>query len=284
MVRHEPLSGPVRVLGTPDLSAAVRVLGVRPLENVFVASRIRQGGLEAFTLGCDVWGYEDGGELRSILHHGANLVPVNADDDALDAYAAALGPRRRCASIVGEASMALGLWRRLAAAWPAVWGNPREVRAHQPLLVITGPPQVAPDPRVHRVGAGDVDSYFEAAVAMYTEEVGVTPLDGSNGYRWYVERLLEQGRAMGIVDQGQVVFKSDVGAATSTVCQVAGVWLRPDLRGRGLSAPAMAGVVALCLEQWQTVSLYVNDFNVRARALYRRVGFDEVGEMASILF
>jgi predicted GNAT family acetyltransferase len=32
------------------------------------------------------------------------------------------------------------------------------------------------------------------------------------------------------------------------------------------------------------VSLYVNDFNTAARAAYRRVGFDEVGQYASVLF
>ncbi len=32
------------------------------------------------------------------------------------------------------------------------------------------------------------------------------------------------------------------------------------------------------------VSLYVNDYNAPARAVYRRVGFSEVGRYASVLF
>ena len=46
----------------------------------------------------------------------------------------------------------------------------------------------------------------------------------------------------------------------------------------------MATVVNLCREQWQNVTLYVNDFNTPARALYRRVGFDEVGALATVLY
>ena len=61
-----------------------------------------------------------------------------------------------------------------------------------------------------------------------------------------------------------------------------GVWLDPDFRGRGLAAPAMATVVSLARRIVPTVSLYVNDYNLPARATYRRVGFTEVGEFATV--
>ena len=50
-----------------------------------------------------------------------------------------------------------------------------------------------------------------------------------------------------------------------------GVWLEPELRGKGLSAPAMAAVVQLARTVVPTVSLYVNDYNLPARATYARV-------------
>lgn len=46
----------------------------------------------------------------------------------------------------------------------------------------------------------------------------------------------------------------------------------------------MAQVVRLCLRAYPVVSLYVNDFNTRARRLYERVGFRTVSELATVLY
>jgi uncharacterized protein len=72
---------------------------------------------------------------------------------------------------------------------------------------------------------------------------------------------------------------------TPQACQVQGVWVHPDRRGEGLSVGGMAAVVVIALADIApVVSLYVNDFNVAARAAYRRVGFTEVGTFMSVLF
>src|SRR5215212_10506952 len=96
--------GSVRVLNRNDLPAAIRLLSVNPIENVFVASRVRAAGLEQASLGCPVWGWERDGLLRSICHAGSNLVPVNAEPAALAAWAEFAGGKRMCASIIGPST------------------------------------------------------------------------------------------------------------------------------------------------------------------------------------
>jgi len=66
--------------------------------------------------------------------------------------------------------------------------------------------------------------------------------------------------------------------------QIQGVWLDPALRGRGLSEPAVAGVTEYVLADYPIACLYVNDFNTRAIRCYERVGYEQVGEFATILF
>jgi uncharacterized protein len=275
--------GSVRVLNRADLPAAIRILSTRPVENVFVASRVRSAGLEQASLGCPVWGYERDGVLRALCHAGSNLVPVNADDDAIEAWAEFAGAQRMCASIIGPSGVALALWHRLADRWGAPWSETRNVRPHQPVMAITDPPSVAPDPRVRRVTLDQWDAYTDAAVKMYTEEIGVSPMQGNPaGYRFYVRQLITSGRAFGIFEGRRAIFKADLGSVSASVCQVQGVWLDPELRGHGLAAPAMAAVVQLARSIVPTVSLYVNDYNLAARATYARVGFQEVGEFATV--
>ena len=138
---HRPSrGGSVRVLGRSDLPSAIRVLSANPVENVFVASRVRAAGLEQTSLGCPVWGYERDGALRALCHAGSNLVPVNADAGAIEAWTEFAGPQRTCASIIGPSPVALELWRRLSDRWGSGWGEVRNVRPHQPVMSISTPP------------------------------------------------------------------------------------------------------------------------------------------------
>lgn len=255
-----------------------------PIVNVFVGSRVRALGLAPGRLGAQLWGHGQGGRLESLCYSGANLVPVAATPDAIAAFAdKAIRQGRRCSSVVGPAVDVQALWGLLRPHW----GPAREVRAVQPVLATTGPPLVPPDPLVRRVRLSEADILWPACVAMFTEEVGVSPTTGDGGasYRARMEQLIRTGRAFARIENGQVVFKAEIGAVTPQACQVQGVWVRPESRGRGLAAPGMAAVVAEAVKSIApVVSLYVNDFNMPARATYRRVGFTEADRFMSVLF
>ena len=273
----------LRVLRPEDLPAVTDVLTRDPVTDVFVASRVEAVGLDPARLGGEMWGFAVDGYLESLCHAGANMVPVQAGPEAVRAFAErARRQGRRCASIVGERDAVAGMWAELAPAW----GPAREVRDPQPLMSIAGPPAVPPDPEVRRVRPHELDILVPACVAMFTEEVGISPLgaDGGASYRSRIAELVAAGRAFARIQDGRVVFKAELGSVSSAACQVQGVWVPPDLRGRGLAVPGMAAVAELAREAAPVVSLYVNDFNHAARATYRRVGFADVGRFMSVLF
>ena len=273
-----------RVLDGRDLDEVLALLDRDPVAHVFVASRIEAAGLSESRLGAQVWGYGERGRLEALCYSGANLVPLLAGPEACRAFAdRARRQGRRCSSIVGAADSVLPLGRLLEPQW----GRARAVRTAQPLMALDGPPLVAPDPDVRRVRPDELDVLLPACVAMFTEEIGVSPNAGDGGalYRARVQELVAQGRAYARIEGGRVLFKAEVGAATSSVCQVQGVWVHPTLRGQGLSEAGTAAVVDLAQrEVAPVVSLYVNDFNEAALRAYLRVGFREVGTFTSVLF
>lgn len=274
----------LRLCGAADLDDVLALLDEDPVVNAFLGARVRASGLEPWRLGGQVWAHVVDGRMDALCYAGANLVPVRAGHDALAAFAErARRQGRRCSSLVGPASMVLPLWDLLEPDW----GPARDVRPEQPLCVLDGPPAVTPDPLVRVVEPHEVDALVPACVAMYTEEVGVSPLghDGGALYRARVEELVRAGRCFARIEDGAVLFKAEVGAVTPGACQVQGVWVDPAARGRGLSVGGMAAVAELARARLApVVSLYVNSFNAPARAAYARVGFRQVGTFASVLF
>ena len=122
---------------------------------------------------------------------------------------------------------------------------------------------------------------------MFTEELAISPIgrDAGRGYRARVTELLNAGRAFARFDaQGQVEFKAEIGVLGPATAQLQGVWVRPDLRGRGIATAALAAVLADALDLAPSVSLYVNDYNTAARRLYDRLGMRQVGTLSTVLF
>ncbi len=278
-------TSPTRVLTARDGDEVLALLARDPIADVFLTSRVEAVGLHPEHLGGEIWGYSDAsGRLSALCYAGANLIPVHADADALRAFAdRARRHGRRCSSLVGPAGSVLPLWDLLRPHW----GRARDVRPSQPLLAMDADPLVDPDPAVRPVRPEEVGLLLPACIAMFTEEVGLSPVAGGGGplYRDRVSELVRTGRAFARIENGRVLFKAEVAAATRDVCQVQGVWVDPARRGQGLGTAGMAAVVALARRHVApVVSLYVNDYNVPARRSYERVGFTQVGTFASVLF
>jgi uncharacterized protein len=274
----------LRLLVDRDREEALALCDRDPVANVFVSARIRANGLDPVSLGAQVWGYYEGGRMVSACYAGANLVPIEAVPAATAAFAErARLQGRRCSSIAGRADAVRELWSHLEP----FWDRPREIRDSQPLLAISEDPLVEPDPLVRQVRRDEVGILLPASIAMFTEEVGISPIgaDGGAMYRARVTELVVSGRSFARIEGDTVVFKAEVGAVTPLACQVQGVWVPPELRNRGHAAGGMAAVVAAARRTFApVVSLYVNDFNAPARAAYQRVGFTQVGEFTSVLF
>jgi len=274
----------VRPLGVADLEEFLALAGRDPVVNVFADYRARTTSLEPRWLGGEVWGRFEDGRMRAACHVGANLVPVQATAEDARAFAErAMSKGRMASTVVGPHAAVEAFWRAVSATW----STPREIRWQQPHLEIAGPPLVAPDPQVRRTTRQDMAQLYPACVAMYTEEVGLSPETGGSGdlYRARVTQLVSRGWSFARFDEGRLVFKAEVACASPVAAQIQGVWVPPERRGEGLAESGMAAVVDIVRREIApTVSLYVNEWNEPARRAYRAVGFAETARFSTIMF
>ena len=274
---------PVRPLSGADHDAALEVCARDRVANAFVAARIVEGSLRSSP--GSLLGHWSDGELRGLVWVSANVVPVELDQDGVAAVAARIiRMRRQCASIFGPSGQVIGLWDRLGPTW----GPVRAIRAHQPLLTTRDMPSslgLPLDPDVRPARLDEVDLVLPAAEHMFTAEIGYPPYRGNDrGYRASLASLAARGHTYVVVEGGRVVFKTDIGSLALGCAQLQGVWLAPELRGRGLAVPMLASVVEqVMVGPAPLVTLYVNDYNTSARATYAHIGFREVGDFTTVL-
>lgn len=168
-----------------------------------------------------------------------------------------------------------------------------ELPAHLPAPL---KPADAPTGAFQRIGepagyarlatSADLGELLPAAAAMFTEEVGFDPIARyGDGYAARLRTLIAGQRSAIVADvNGRVIFKADAGIVNLDAAQVQGVWLHPDYRGYGLAKPFFAAAAQVLQRRYPHLSLYVNDYNARALAMYRGTGWEQIGQFSTIIF
>lgn len=275
------MTGAIKTLQVRDRQRVVEFLQRDPYENLFLLSRVDEWGIDRRRLG-RLLAFERGGDIQGLCLDGGSLFVTGNEPEALPHFVREIGRWRRCSSILGPTFPALGVFLGLSQRWRSQWGTVSNVRRNQPVMLLDGPPKVEPDPRVMRLSRQDFQSYLDASVDMYTEEIGTSPFKYGPGYETFALDRIDGGDAFGIVEKGEVIFKADLGPRHGRQVQLQGVWLKPELRGTGQSAAMLAGMLMLAQRRFPEVSLYVNDFNVPAIKTYERLGFRQVGALSTV--
>jgi predicted GNAT family acetyltransferase len=119
---------------------------------------------------------------------------------------------------------------------------------------------------------------------MVRQELEYDPRRGSPEFAAGIRQMIERKLWWVGSADGQLCFFCNVGPWCDRTVQLQGIWTPPAMRRRGLATASLAAICDRLLEVSPTLSLYVNDFNAAAIALYRRVGFEHVGDFQTLLF
>ncbi|HKR62321.1 MAG TPA: GNAT family N-acetyltransferase [Thermoanaerobaculia bacterium] len=131
----------------------------------------------------------------------------------------------------------------------------------------------------------DLDALVPACAAMHKEEVGIDPLErDAHGYRERIRELIDKRRSVIRVVDGVIVSKCEYSAVTPDAVQLMGVWTHPRYRRHGYSRALLREVCGHLFRAGKTVTLFVNDFNLPAIALYEDLGFHRIGMNRALIW
>ena len=134
-------------------------------------------------------------------------------------------------------------------------------------------------------GQGDLTDLVDASCQMQLEEtgVGVSPFDVDNFRRASLAQIAS-GRCWVLRDplDGRLMFRATVAPAAPEVAQIEGVFVPPPFRGSGVATAALGELCRRLLDRHGCVALSVGEGNAAALAVYRKLGFTDLGEYQTL--
>ena len=252
----------------PSRGQILRYCADDPVERVFLEDVARRG-LGRFT------GVEAEGRLVALCHTGANVVPSGRDCGVFADEAV----RARARMLIGEQRAVSELWEAVRGKLP----RPREDRPGQPVYKISVAPEAGAS-GLRPAVLSDLDLLVPACASAHAVELGIDPLDrDADGFRWRTRAQIEEGRSWLWVEDGVILFKSEVSAWTPQAVQLQQVWTDPEARRSGNASRGLRDLIRLLLERVPRVCLFVRADNEPAIALYETIGMEHVLDYRSVL-
>ena len=269
----------LRLLAEDDYQDALEFLQRDPLINVYLVSRLQEERMLAATQVAIV---RYNGAIVLVASLATNIVmggDPSVSDDITDSAVGLIADRilhrmLPVRAIISPSHLVETLWNALRTRIDP----PTVVRLNQPVYSLRRRLDY-PDLTLSRYATlRDLEPLVPACAAMHKEEVGIDPLErDAVGYRERIRELIEKKRSVIRVVDGRIVAKCEYSAVTNDAVQLMGVWTHPSHRRRGYSHELLREVCGHLGRKAKTVTLFVNDFNTPAIALYESLGFRQIG-------
>jgi uncharacterized protein len=276
----------LRLLADDDYRNALEFLQRDPLVNVYLLSRLID---EKAIAGTQIAIVRFNGAIVLVASLATNIVLAgdpSVSREITESAVALIGDRiltrmLPVRAIISPSHLVEGLWNAIGSRIDP----PTVVRMNQPVYALENAVGF-PDLTTSRFATlRDLDQLVPACAAMHKEEVGIDPLErDASGYRERVRELIEKKRAVIRIEGGSIATKCEFSAVTSEAVQLMGVWTHPRFRRQGLSRELLREVCGHIDRGRRVTTLFVNDFNTPAIALYESLGFHRIGMNRALIW
>jgi predicted GNAT family acetyltransferase len=276
----------IKPLGDDDAAGTLAFLRRDAMINVYLISRLLEERSAAAT---QMIAVRHNREIVAVAALATNIVlaadptaPADLTETAIALIADRIISRALpVRAIISPAPLVEMLWQHLRSRLDP----PTVVRMNQPIYAIRRRFDFPDLTEARYAHQSDLDQLVPACAAMHKEEVGIDPLERDPiGYRERVRELVDRKRSVVRVVDGRIVAKCEFSAVTNDVVQLMGVWTHSQFRRRGYAHDTLHEVCGHLFRKGKSVTLFVNDFNKPAMALYEGLGFQRIGVNRALIW
>lgn len=265
-------SAVVLPLTESERAEALAFLSARPLHTVCMSSYILDNGVVsplnrgAFYACRNIEGVLEG---VGLIGHATLIEAQN--EAALRAFAGLKQQYSASKFIRGEQEMIDRFWR-----YYSEYGHTPRMLCRELLLEQRSAQKVAgASPELIPADPGDLEDIVAINAMMVQAECGINPLEKDpEGFRQRIARRIEKKRFLVWKKSGKLVFKADVFAETPEVSYLEGIYVDPQMRGKGHGSRCLSRLGHLLLERSQSTCLLVNKQNKSLTEFYCRAGYE----------
>jgi len=131
----------------------------------------------------------------------------------------------------------------------------------------------------------DLEQVVQAQAAMAFETSGVDPLTKDPaGFRERYRRRIAKKRVWVVIEDGRLIFKTDIIADTPQAAYIEGVYVSPEERGKGVGRRSVTALGRILLKRANAIYLFVENQNTRTKSFYLNLGFTAAGQYDLLYF
>ncbi len=185
-----------------------------------------------------------------------------------------------------DIGMVLGEEENVVRFWNHYTGNRRTFNTHRYILFVKhrGPAEAyEPVHNLRRATLDDLDLVVAAHSQSLFEDRGVDPLE--TNLAAFVQRCAErirQGRTWIWTEGQDLIAKAEVTTDTREVVYLEAIWVNREVRRNGYGSRFVSQLSNTLLNHTASVCLLVKEENIKARGLYRKIGYKPISYYRAI--